>query len=55
MTEVNDPLINSVSLRVPKILDVLHCNFSDHTEHHIFPLIDWAGETPVSCPLVREM
>jgi fatty acid desaturase len=37
MTEVNDPLINSVSLRVPKILDLLHCNFSYHTEHHVFP------------------
>lgn len=37
MTSVNDPLINSVSLRVPKIFDVLHLNFSYHTEHHIFP------------------
>ncbi|MEL7086528.1 MAG: fatty acid desaturase, partial [Cyanobacteria bacterium J06597_1] len=23
--------------RVPKILDVLHLNFSYHTEHHVFP------------------
>ena len=37
MTDVNDPLINSISLKVPKILDTLHCNFSHHTEHHIFP------------------
>ncbi len=37
MTEVNDPLINSVSLRVPKIFDLLHFNFSYHTEHHVFP------------------
>ena len=37
MTSVNDPLINSISLRVPKIFDVLHFNFSYHTEHHIFP------------------
>jgi fatty acid desaturase len=37
MTEKNDPLINSVSLRVPKIFDVLHHNFSYHTEHHVFP------------------
>lgn len=40
MTEVNDPLINSISLRVPKIFDVLHLNFSHHTEHHIFPSIN---------------
>ncbi|EAZ88666.1 fatty acid desaturase family protein [Crocosphaera chwakensis] len=37
MTPVNDPLVNSISLRVPKIFDLLHFNFSYHTEHHIFP------------------
>ncbi len=37
MTEVNDPLINSVSIRVPQLLDLLHFNFSYHTEHHLFP------------------
>ncbi len=37
LTEINDPLANSLSLRVPKILDLLHLNFSYHTEHHIFP------------------
>jgi fatty acid desaturase len=37
MTAINDPLINSVSLRVPKLFDLLHFNFSYHTEHHIFP------------------
>jgi fatty acid desaturase len=39
MTSVNDPLMNSVSLRVPKIFDRLHLNFSYHTEHHIFPSV----------------
>ena len=37
MTSVNDPLINSVSLKVPAIFNCLHLNFSYHTEHHIFP------------------
>lgn len=37
MTIINDPLINSVSIRVPKVFDLLHLNFSYHTEHHIFP------------------
>ena len=37
MTDVNDPLINSISIRVPQIFDLLHLNFSYHTEHHIFP------------------
>ncbi len=40
ITEINDPLISSVSLRVPKIVDALHLNFSYHTEHHIFPHIN---------------
>lgn len=40
MTDINDPLINSWSLRVPKIFDVLHLNFSYHTEHHVFPGIN---------------
>ena len=37
MTSINDPLINSASLRVPQLFDKLHLNFSYHTEHHIFP------------------
>ncbi|MBW4692934.1 MAG: fatty acid desaturase [Lyngbya sp. HA4199-MV5] len=37
MTNVNDPLVNSISLRVPTVFDRLHFNFSYHTEHHIFP------------------
>jgi fatty acid desaturase len=37
LTSVNDSLINSVSIRVPKLFDQLHLNFSYHTEHHIFP------------------
>jgi fatty acid desaturase len=37
MTDTNDPLINSISIRVPKLFDLLHFNFSYHTEHHIFP------------------
>lgn len=40
MTDVNDPLVNSVSLQMPKIFDLLHFNFSYHTEHHLFPSIN---------------
>jgi fatty acid desaturase len=40
MTKINDPLINSISVRVPKLFDLLHFNFSYHTEHHIFPGIN---------------
>ncbi|PZV10814.1 MAG: fatty acid desaturase [Leptolyngbya sp.] len=37
MTDLNDVLVNSLSIRVPKLFDLLHLNFSYHTEHHIFP------------------
>lgn len=50
MTTINDPLINSVSLRVPKIFDKLHLNFSYHTEHHIFP-----GINSDYYPMVQEL
>ena len=50
MTDVNDPLINSVSLRVPKLVNLLHFNFSHHTEHHIFP-----GMNSNYYPLLQEL
>lgn len=50
MTPVNDPLINSISIRLPKLFDVLHLNFSYHTEHHIFP-----GMNSDYYPLVQEL
>lgn len=50
MTSINDPLINSASIRVPKIFDLLHLNFSYHTEHHIFP-----GINSDYYPLVQEL
>ena len=40
MTAVNDPLINTVSLRLHPFWDLLHFNFSYHTEHHVFPSIN---------------
>lgn len=50
MTDVNDVLINSLSIRVPKIFNILHINFSYHTEHHIFP-----GMNPNYYPMVQEL
>ncbi len=40
MTSINDPLVNGLSLRVPKFFDLLHINFSYHVEHHIFPSLN---------------
>lgn len=40
LTHVNDPLANSLTVIVPRWLDVLHFNFSHHTEHHVFPAMN---------------
>jgi fatty acid desaturase len=37
MIEDDDPLKGSLTVTVPKVLDIIHSNFSHHTEHHIFP------------------
>lgn len=50
LTEANQPLANTLSLRVPRWLDLLHLNFSHHTEHHIFP-----GLNSSYYPLVRQL
>jgi fatty acid desaturase len=49
LTEINDPLANSLSVTLPKWVDVLHFNFSYHTEHHLFP-----GMSSKYYPLVKE-
>ncbi len=36
-TEVNDPLINSLSVTFPRWVEKLHLNFGYHVEHHLFP------------------
>ncbi|MFZ5817046.1 MAG: fatty acid desaturase family protein [Bacillota bacterium] len=48
LTDVNDPLANSLSVTVPRWMDVLHFNFSHHVEHHVFP-----GMSPKYAPLVK--
>ncbi len=50
MTEINDPLVNSISLGVPKFIDLLHIHFSHHGEHHIFP-----GLNSDYYPMVRDL
>jgi len=48
--EDNDPLANSVSLQLPAYIDLLHLNFSQHVEHHIFP-----GMNTNFYPLLRQI
>jgi fatty acid desaturase len=49
LVPVNDPLANSLTVTVPKWVDVLHFNFSYHTEHHLFPTMN-----PKYYPLVKK-
>ena len=48
MTEVNDPLVNSLSVTVPRWVARMHLEFGLHVEHHLFPSMSSAY-----APLVR--
>lgn len=37
LTEINDPLVNSLSVTMPRPLEWLTLNFGFHVEHHLFP------------------
>ncbi len=45
----NDPLRNSLSVKLPRIVDWLHLNASYHTEHHLGPTIN-----PRHAPLIHK-
>jgi fatty acid desaturase len=37
LTDVNDPLLNSLSVTTPRLVARLHLDFGLHVEHHLFP------------------
>jgi fatty acid desaturase len=37
LSPVNDPLVNSLSVRLPRLLEWLTLDFGFHVEHHLFP------------------
>ncbi len=39
LTDVNDPLVNSLSVTLPRALEFLTLDFGYHVEHHLFPTI----------------
>ena len=49
LTEVNDPLVNSLSVTMPRVFEKLHLNFGLHVEHHLFPSM-----SSHYAPLVRD-
>lgn len=40
LCDQTDPVVGSTSVIVPFYLDLIHDNFSYHTEHHLFPGVD---------------
>lgn len=68
LTEVNDPLANTLSVTAPRWLEWLHLQFGYHVEHHLFPrmsgrhgprvravLVDLYGERYLTMPHARAL
>jgi len=53
LTERNDPLENSLTVTVPRWVDVWTLNFGAHVEHHLFPWMS-SRHAPAVTLLVRE-
>ena len=50
LTAVNDPLVNSLSVTVPRWVDFVTLRFGFHVEHHLFP---WMSSR--HAPVVRKL
>ncbi len=50
LLHTEDPIAGSLTVRTFRLLDILHLNFSHHTEHHIFPAM-----SPKYAPQVRAL
>src|SRR5204862_6715984 len=51
--DVNDPLLNSLSVTTPRVLEILHLQFGYHVEHHLFPAMSGRHARRVREELVR--
>ncbi len=50
---VNDPLVNSLSVTLPRPLEWLTLNFGYHTEHHLFPAMSTRHGRAVRSALIE--
>jgi fatty acid desaturase len=48
LTDVNDPLLNSLTVTTPRLVSWMHLDFGLHVEHHLFPSM-----SSKHAPLVR--
>ena len=53
LTDVNDPLANSLSVTGPRWLERLHLEFGYHVEHHVFPTVSGRHARTVRAAIVR--
>jgi len=53
LTEVNDPLVNTLSVTSPRWLETLHLGFGYHVEHHVFPTMSGRHAPAVRDVLTR--
>lgn len=53
LTDLNDPLVNTLSVTGPRWLERLHLQFGYHVEHHLFPTVSGRHARAVRDVLVR--
>jgi fatty acid desaturase len=53
LTAINDPLVNSLSVRGPRLVEWLHLQFGYHVEPHIFPTVSARHGRVIRDALVR--
>jgi fatty acid desaturase len=53
LTDVNDPLVNSLTVTAPAFIEKLHLNFGLHVEHHLFPSMSSAHAPKVRALLIQ--
>jgi fatty acid desaturase len=52
LTPTNDPLVNSLSVTLPRVLEWLTLDFGYHTEHHVFPTLSTRHGAGIRAALV---
>jgi fatty acid desaturase len=54
LTETNDPLVNSLSVSVPRVWEFLTLGFGYHVEHHLFPAMSTRNAPAVRALLLQK-
>jgi fatty acid desaturase len=49
----NDPLVNSLTVRTFRLIELLHLQFNFHVEHHVFPAVSPSHARTIAAALKR--